>query len=420
MSLTLSKPQHIFLNELDTKFRAYVGGFGSGKTFVGCFDLLLFALKHPGVVQGYFAPSYVDIRDTFYPTFEEAADLLGLNVIIKTGNKEVEIYDSAGRYYGRIICRSLDNPYSIKGFKIARALIDELDRLETKKAMLAWRQIMARMRLVIPGVVNSVGLTTTPEGYKAVYQLFKKNPKADYSMVQASTYENIKYLPEDYIQSLYDNYPKQLVEAYINGDFVNLESGSIYHAYNRVLNASEEVVKEGEPLFIGMDFNVQHMAAIVYVKRNDENGNITFHAVDELMNYFDTPAMIETIKERYETNYVNVYPDASGNNRKSVNASETDISLLEDAGFEIHTDGRNPFVKDRILSANNAFEKRKVMVNVNKCPEYADCLEQQVYMDNGEPDKKSGFDHANDAGTYLIVYELPIIRPVANLRIKMF
>ena len=54
----LSAPQNIFLNGLNTKFRAYVGGFGSGKTFVGCLDLLLFAGKHTGLAQAYYGPTY--------------------------------------------------------------------------------------------------------------------------------------------------------------------------------------------------------------------------------------------------------------------------------------------------------------------------------------------------------------------------
>jgi hypothetical protein len=44
----------------------------------------------------------------------------------------------------------------------------------------------------------------------------------------------------------------------------------------------------------------------------------------------------------------------------------------------------------------------------------ASCLEQQVYR-NGEPDKTSGVDHQNDATTYPIAYEMPILRPVANV-----
>ena len=123
MSLELSNPQGIFLNGMDTKFRAYVGGFGSGKTFVGCIDLLSFFARHPGTRQGYFGPSYPSIRDIFYPTFEEAANMLGFTVVTREANKEVHVY-RCGKYYGTVICRSMDNPSSIVGFKISRALCD--------------------------------------------------------------------------------------------------------------------------------------------------------------------------------------------------------------------------------------------------------------------------------------------------------
>ena len=100
----LSAPQNVFLNGLNTKYRAYVGGFGSGKTFIGCIDLLNFFGKHPGTRQGYFGISFPSIRDIFYPTFEEAADLLGFKVVIREANKEVHVYRN-GRYYGTVICR---------------------------------------------------------------------------------------------------------------------------------------------------------------------------------------------------------------------------------------------------------------------------------------------------------------------------
>lgn len=84
-----------------------------------------------------------------------------------------------------------------------------------------------------------------------------------------------------------------------------------------MLSASSETVKVNDVLHVGMDFNVTKMAAVVYVRRGEH-----MHAVDEFFNLFDTPAMIEAIQERYPNHEVAVYPDASGENRKSSNASE--------------------------------------------------------------------------------------------------
>lgn len=410
--LSLNASQNIFLNGLNTKFRAYVGGFGSGKTFIGCIDLLNFFGKHPKTRQGYFGISFPAIRDIFYPTFEEAAELLGFTVVIREANKEVHVYRN-GFYYGTVICRSMDKPEHIVGFKISRALVDEIDVLKADKAEKAWNKIIARMRLNIPGVENSIGVTTTPEGFLFVYNKFSDNPTDKYSMVQASTYENKKYLPDDYIDSLYETYTAELASAYVDGEFVNLTSGTVYKNFNRVLNASTETIKGNEPLYIGMDFNVGKMAAVTHVKRNGQP-----HAVDEIMALFDTPAMISEIELRYPNNKIFVYPDASGKNRKTVGASETDISLLKDAGFIIVAKPSNPAVRDRVNNMNamfcNAKGERDYKVNVNKCPEYVKCLEQQAWNDRGEPDKTKDNDHGNDAAGYFISYDYKIQKPASR------
>ncbi len=409
--LSLSAPQNTYLNGLNNKFNAYVGGFGSGKTFVGCIDLLIFFGRHPGTRQGYFGVSYPSIRDIFFPTFEEAAEMMGFTVVIREANKEVHVYRN-GFYYGTVICRSMDNPGSIIGFKISRALVDEIDTLNKKKADLAWNKIIARLRLKIDGVVNGIGVTTTPEGFLFVYEKFKKDPTESYSMVQASTYENERYLPDDYISSLKETYPSQLIDAYLMGEFVNLTSGTVYNQYDRLLSNTKREWDGKEPVYIGMDFNVGQMSAVIHVKDNDGP-----RAVDEIVKAYDTPDIINIIKQRYKNCTIRVYPDASGGSRKSVNASVTDLALLSEAGFSVIANKKNPFVKDRVLAMNRAFcdnsNNRMYLVNANKCPSYADCLEQQVWNDNGEPDKTQGKDHANDAGGYFIAYDYPVIKPVA-------
>ncbi len=291
----------------------------------------------------------------------------------------------------------------------------------------AWRKIIARMRYKVDGLRNRVDVTTTPEGFKFVFQQFVKQLREKphlqdlYGLVQASTYDNEANLPDDYIDSLMESYPPQLIAAYLRGQFVNLTSGTIYTAYDRTLNASQETVQPGETLFVGMDFNVGKMAAVVHVKRLGLP-----HAVDEIVNGYDTPDMIRQIKERFwlyadgdyrPTRQIRIYPDASGDSRKSVRASETDIALLKQAGFIVSAPAANPPVKDRINSMNamfcNAKGERRYRVNPDRCPTYADALEQQVWGTNGEPDKSADIDHPNDAAGYFIHKEFPVERPAA-------
>lgn len=408
--LTVSAPQAVFLSELGTKFRAYVGGFGSGKTYVGCLDLAIFAGQHPRLVQGHFSPTYRDIRDTFYPTFDEAAASLGFRTKVKVADKEVELYRGRA-HYGTIICRSMDDPSGIVGFKVARALVDEIDILPRDKAADAWRKIIARLRLVVPGVVNGIGVTTTPEGFRFVYETFKRNPSPLYSMVQASTYENDRFLPPDYIASLRESYPSQLIDAYLLGEFVNLTSGTVYRAYNRTAHRSAEKIRPLEPLHIGQDFNVGNMTSVVNVKRGE-----AWHAVAELVGVVDTPALIATLRERYAGHAVHIYPDASGGSRKTVNASVSDLALLRQAGFIVRAKDSNPPVKDRILAMNAALERGMLWVNDKACPTLASALEQQAYDKNGEPDKTAGHDHANDAQGYFVHWTMPVVKPQHGIK----
>lgn len=412
----LNIPQSEFL-KLPHKFKAYVSGFGGGKSWAGTADLMKHHLEYPKINSGYFAPTYPHIRDIFFPLVEEVASDWGMRADIKVSDKEVNLY--TGKVYrGTIICRSMDNPSRIIGFKIGKACVDEIDVLDERKARMAWLKIIARMRYRVEGLQNGVCVTTTPEGYKFAYKTFVKSLREKpesaqfYGMIQSSTYDNEINLPDDYIPSLLASYQPNLIAAYINGEFTNLTSGSVYPDFERKKHASEltyQDLKDGEAVHVGMDFNVMNMHAIVSVIRD---GNpITFR---EHVKIRDTPQMVICLKHFYPNRPVLIYPDASGAAHKSVNASESDLSLLRAAGFQIVVNGVNPYVKDRVNAVNaiilNANQERRMKVNLNYCPVLVESLEQQAYTDDGEPDKKSGHDHANDAYGYFIAQKFPVIK----------
>jgi hypothetical protein len=417
----LNAPQAEFI-ALDRKFKALVCGFGTGKTWGGSADLCKHVWEWPGVNSGYFAPTYPMIRDIFFPTIEEVAFDWGLDVDIKEANKEVHFY-SGGQYRSTVICRSMEKPGTIVGFKIGKALIDELDILEKVKAEHAWRKIIARLRQKVDGLQNGVSVTTTPEGYKFVHEQFVKQLRDKpalqslYGMVQASTYQNAKNLPHDYISSLLASYPPQLINAYIRGQFVNLASGNVYPNFDRRLNHTDERIQDGEPLHIGMDFNVMNMTATVSVIRDGLPLTL-----GELTKVRDTPTMAQMIKAKYveKGHAVTVYPDASGGNTSSKNASESDLTILRSAGLTIKVNPSNPAVKDRINSVDamtlNADGKRRWMINTDACPALTEAQEQQAWDKSGEPDKKSGHDHPNDAIGYFMVQKFPINARVASFK----
>jgi PBSX family phage terminase large subunit len=378
------------------RFPAFVGGFGSGKTHAGIMRAVSLKSQIPEDVA-YYLPTYDLIRTIAYPRFSELLDELKIR---HTLNKsEAVIYTPD--YGGMIRFRTMDTPERIVGYETAHSVLDELDTLPTEKAREVWNKVIARNRKHSK-LGNSVAVTTTPEGYRFVYETWHKNKRDDYVIYKARTQDN-PFLPDGYIQSLQNIYPANLLAAYLDGEFVNLTAGSVYSEFDRLLNQSNEAIIAGEPLHIGLDFNVTKMAAVVHVLRGDNP-----HAVNELTGIFDTPAMIQSIKAKYNGHKIFIYPDASGNNRKSQNASESDIALLKQAGFNIMVNPANPAVKDRVLSMNRLIRERKYLVNPDTCPELVESLERQAYDKNGDPDKTAGFDHVLDATGYCIAYRYPI------------
>lgn len=426
--MILTAPQAQFM-DLNCKFPAFVGGFGTGKSETMAKSALLDAREGgSGSLIALYEPTYDLVRLIMAPRMQEVLSAFGYRY--RYNKSENIIYTSSGNI-GDFVLRAMQNPDRIVGYQSMRAHVDEIDTLPQLQAKAVWRKIIARNRQkprtrkrMTNRPLNTVSGYTTPEGFGFVYQQWAENRKASeakgYKMVQATTLSN-PYLPLDYVPGLLVSYPPELVRAYILGQFTNLASGVIYYGYDAAKNRSRETVQPGEPLFIGMDFNVQHMAAVVHVMRQHDDGNMYPHAVAELTELFDTPDMIERIIERYGEgrHQINIYPDSSGKNRKTSGASTSDIALLEAAGFLCHYEETNPAVKSRINSVNamfhNAAGQRRYFVNDLLCPFYSTCLINQVYdAKSGEPDKKSGHDHCNDAAGYFIAYNFPIIRNVGE------
>lgn len=377
-----------------------VGGFGSGKSKAGTIKTVAKKLRYPNINVAYYLPTYGLIRDIAFPNFSEMLEEVGLPYTL---NRQEFSFSTP---YGKIILRSMTNPETIVGYEVGYSLIDEADIIHKKKMSEVFKKILGRNRIKLPdGLPNSTDLVSTPEGFKFLYDFFVKNKKPNRVLIKAKTADN-PYLSESYIETLKETYSENELEAYLNGEFVNLTSGTVHHTFDREKNHSDREIKKGDVLHIGMDFNIGNMSAIVHVIDTAKDRNIKRYkiAVDEITKAYDTAEIIRLIKNKYPDHKIAVYPDASGSARKT-SASKTDIQLLKEARFIIKTGKKNPSVRDRITTMNAAFlnakGERSYLVNTFRCPEYAEALEQLPYK-NDEPDKQSGFDHLCEAGGYFI------------------
>lgn len=356
----------------------------------------------------YYLPTFPLVEDIAMRRFPALCEKRGYAFRMRGGSTPHISFPGAGR----IVFRSMSNPDSIVGYEVAHSICDELDTLPAEKASEVWNKVIARNRQKC-GMANSVAVATTPEGFRFVYERWQKNPAPGYILFRAKTEENAHNLPPGYIENLRNTYPANLLQAYLDGEFVNLTASSVYPEFDRTLNASAEEPQPHDTLHVGMDFNVTKMAAVIHVLRGNSP-----HAVGELVNVFDTPAMIALLKDRYPQHTIMVYPDASGGSRRSVMASESDLSLLRAAGFRVCVDATNPAVKDRVLAVNAMLHKggqRRYRINPQTCPHLVESFEKQAYDRNGEPDKSAGFDHVLDAAGYFIAYRYPIVQRVAKV-----
>ncbi len=423
LSFSVTPSQAEFL-ALDCMFPAFIGGVGSGKSHAMAISAVMDASQSSNAIVALYEPTHDHIKRIILPKIEEILIDNGINY---NHNKTDHVISTSSSQFGDFIFRSLENPALIVGYEAFRSHVDELDVLSEDKAREAWVKIIARNRQSpkgMDGVVNRVSAYSTPEGYKFMYKGWGRNielvpgtnstfksPNPDYVMVQADTREN-PFLPKAYVQSLIDSYSGPLVEAYLCGEFVNLNASTVYSAYNRDAHDSTETIEPRETLYIGCDFNVEKTAATVYVRRSKE-----WHAVAELVDLLDCDTLAQTIVDRWQSkgHEIIMYPDCSGAGRSNANAAISSIAILKAARFEVRAHKKNPDVRDRVIAVNRAFNTGRVFINSRECPVSSRCLEQQSYDKNGEPDKKSGNDHQNDATTYPIAHEMALRKPMFAL-----
>lgn len=405
VELTLPQKQFVFSK---SPFPAIVGGLGSGKTRGGTFRAVMLLLIDKGCNVGIFLPTFDLLRLRAVPGVEEDLTMLGLPYTINKSEFKIDVHG-----YGFIIFRSYDNPSRIVSFEIAHAIIDELDTLPMDKAAIVWRKITERTRQKCLNI-NTIGVVTTPDyginGF--VYDKWVKKAALGYELIKASTRSN-PYLPDGYIEQILANYDTTLADLYIEGEFVSLNTNKVYHFFNRTTHHSHRVIESSDQyLYIGLDFNIGACCATVFVI----DGGYPI-AVDEFKSY-DTRDFVNNLS-RYEGKTLSIYPDASGNARKT-NASESDISIIRSAGYQVFANNQNPAIRDRINAVNALLCKNTFKINTDKCPNLTNALEVQGYDDKGDPEKFAthpAVDDWNDCAGYFISNRYPVIRQMQAARV---
>ena len=387
-----------FIEDTNHRKLGLVCGFGAGKTHGLICKAVHLAAMNVGHVSALFEPIAPMLRDILQRTMDDLLEQWEIPYDFRVSPlPEYTLHFAEGSH--TILLRTMETANRIRGQNLCAVGFDEADTANKNVATQAMRMALACLR---DGNVQQFYAATTPEGFGWAYETFEKNATSDTALIRAKTSDN-PHLPEGFIDSLLENYPEQLIKAYLDGSFVNLNTGQVYDRFDRTKHLISELPDlEDEPLRIGIDFNVTNTNAVIGCRLGNQ-----LIVIDEITGAHDTDALAQEIQRRFPQRRIYVYPDASGGNR-STNSSKTDIAILETYGFTNQSSRSNPAVRDRVLAVQALLANSKGEVRMqisNKCTRLIECLELQSWNTKGEPDKEAGYDHINDALGYLVVRE---------------
>jgi hypothetical protein len=394
---TLHGGQLDFFDDTTTREIGIAAGYGAGKTLGLCAKAVQLACLNPGVVGCVLEPTGPMLRDIWIRKFDDFLDRFEIPSTFRASPLPEHILHLPDGDTP-VIARSLENFRRIVGPDWAWALSDEVDTVQAAIAQRAYEKIVGRIRV---GTVNQLAFVSTPEGFQWHYKTFGAPGCLDGGnrrLIRMRSQDN-PHLPATYLDSLRQRYTGPMLQAYMEGIYVNLTSGQVYDRFSRDHHVKPlaQPLQQGEPLIVGVDFNVGNMHAVVMVRRGQD-----IHAIGEVVKAHDTDDLARKLLERYPSHPLLGYPDASGANR-STNSSLSDIGILEGYGIVNRAPKANPLVRDRVQVVQalllNAKGETRFWV-APECVTLIECLERQSYNDRGEPDKDNGYDHQVDAMGY--------------------
>lgn len=389
--MNLTKPQSKILKS-EARFNCVVAGRRFGKTYLSTVMLIRAAYKDDANVW-YVAPTYKAAKEI---AWEMLLDTLPVDWIVKKNETSLTLTLING---ATISLKGAENFDSLRGRSLDFVVMDEFADMKPQ----AWYEVIRPSLSDRQGGALFIG---TPKGRNHFYDLWTKGcDKHDgWRSFQYTTLDGGN-VPEEEIQAAMLDLDERTFKQEYLANFVNY-SGIIYYNFSR-----EESVKaysgDMSDLHIGMDFNLDPMSAVVFVR----SGGV-LHAVDEIVMYgSNTDEMVDEIKTRYPKSRITIYPDPACRQRKTSAGGRTDLSILQNGGFAVNVRNKHSSVRDRINSVNarllNTSGDRNLFVDP-KCKQVIKSLERQTYKEGTSQPEKDGYDHMNDALGYLVEYLHPI------------
>ena len=391
--MKLTEPQQIISDD-KARFRVVVAGRRFGKTFLAINELAKFA-RYPNQKCLYIATTYRQAKGVIWE------DLLQL-LHEKNWVKKVNISDlTVTLVNNSTIClRSSENSPALRGTKWNFISLDEYASMDSN----TWTSILRPTLSDTEGHALFIG---TPFGRNHFWELYNNaSVLGDWSSHQFTTEQGGNVAPEE-IEASKRDLDERTFNQEFNATFED-NKGTIAYAYDKDNLRPAPQLSPSNALHIGMDFNTDNFAACVMLQNRD-----TLHVIDEFMlQNSSTHDMCKEIQQRYGKRMIFVYPDASGNQRKTSANGMTDHLILHNAGFIVRNPKSNPAVKDAITAVNSRLRSTtgeiKLYIDPN-CRHTIDCLTKYTYKEGTRtPDKTGAYDGMFDALKYAVWQLFPL------------
>lgn len=391
-------PAQQTIAESDKRFICVVAGRRFGKTHLAIRQLCYHA-RVPEQEVWYVAPTYKQAKMIVWRKLKNK--LQDLRWIQKANESELSILLKNG---STIALKGADNEDSLRGVGLDYLIMDEFADIDPEAFFEVLRPTLADRE----GKAMFIG---TPKGIANwaydLYQMELEYPDA-WKSFQYTTIDGGNVTEEE-IQAA----KRDLDERQFRQEFLatfETYTGRIYYAFDRKANTLEPKTLDTQVVYIGMDFNIDPMSAVIAVRQGDN-----LYVIDEIRMFSsNTAEIVEEIKTRYPKSRIWVFPDPASRQRKTSAGGATDLTILQNAGFIVKSPNAHTPVRDRINAVNSrlcdATGIRRLYI-ANKCKYTLEGLERHTYKEGTtQPTKDSGYDHMMDALGYMVDYIFPVRR----------
>lgn len=396
--MPLSEPQKNIANS-PARFRVGVSGRRFGKTHIAIRELAKHAAHHNKICW-YIGPSYRMSRQIVWDKLKQK--LTDINWVRKINETDMRIELVNGSV---IALRGADNFDSLRGVGLDFIVLDEVADIDEK----AWSEVLRPTLSDKQGRALFLG---TPKGRgNWLFDLYQRGQDPNEHQWESWQYTTVDggVVPEAEIESARNDLDARTFRQEYMAQFETY-GGAIYYNFDRQQHVRAYTQAIPANIMLFCDFNVNPMSAAIAVQT--EQG---LHVIDEIMIYgSNTDELVQEVRTRYPTQRITAFPDPAGAQRKTSAGGRTDITILQNAGFQVKYRNSHPSVRDRINSVNSLLKNSKEIARLfvdPKCKRVIECLEKQLYKEGTQvPDKDAGYDHMNDAIGYGVEFLYPIRR----------